>query len=162
MKDDITATVVARNFLTPRDKRILSNRFDELTVQDSLAFSVQCAGFVSNMGQRLLAWTRQVETLMDEVTSLRQEIRWLKHENNEFYKLANIYSTKMKKKLDQLQESKSWIQSDHQRFVARFRRQLMPSPSGVLPSIGASHDQSHVALPSRVLPSIKALHKQPL
>ncbi|KAM1305601.1 hypothetical protein ACFX2F_023119 [Malus domestica] len=75
MKNDITATVVARNLLTPKDNRILSKRSDELAVEDSLAFNVQCASSVSNMGQRLLARTRQVESLMVEVASLKQEIR---------------------------------------------------------------------------------------
>ncbi|KAM1233592.1 hypothetical protein ACFX2J_003277 [Malus domestica] len=43
MKNDITATVVARNLLTPKDNRILSKRSDELAVQDSLlsVFNVQ-------------------------------------------------------------------------------------------------------------------------
>ncbi|KAM2141407.1 hypothetical protein ACFX1Q_007685 [Malus domestica] len=40
MKNDTTASVVARNLLTPRDSRILSKRSDELAVQDSLAFNV--------------------------------------------------------------------------------------------------------------------------
>ncbi|CAN6725318.1 unnamed protein product [Malus baccata var. baccata] len=74
MKNDITATVVATNLLTPKGNRILSKRSDELVVQDSLAFSVQCANSVSNMGQRLLARflarTRQVESLMVEVRHL--------------------------------------------------------------------------------------------
>ncbi|KAM2275581.1 hypothetical protein ACFXTI_034119 [Malus domestica] len=43
MKNDLTATVVARNLLTPKDNRILSNRSDELAVQDSLDLSIQCA-----------------------------------------------------------------------------------------------------------------------
>ena len=50
MKNNITATVVARNLLTPRDNKILSERSEELAVQDSLAISVQCAGFISNIG----------------------------------------------------------------------------------------------------------------
>ena len=52
MRDATTATVVARNLLTHRDNRLLSRRSDELAIQDFLAFSVQCAGSVSNMGQR--------------------------------------------------------------------------------------------------------------
>ncbi|KAM1894918.1 hypothetical protein ACFX13_043760 [Malus domestica] len=40
MKNDIIATVVARNLLTPKDNMILSKRSDELAIQDSLAFSV--------------------------------------------------------------------------------------------------------------------------
>ncbi|KAM1462714.1 hypothetical protein ACFXTO_047713 [Malus domestica] len=61
MRDATTATVVARNLITLRDNRILSQRSDELAVQDSQALSVQCANSVSNMGQRLLVRTRQVE-----------------------------------------------------------------------------------------------------
>ena len=104
MRNEITATVIARNLLTPRDNRMLSRRSDELAVQESLALSVQSAGSVSNMGQRLLARTRQVESLMAEVASLRQEVRGLRHENKELHMLATSYSTSMKRKLDQLQE----------------------------------------------------------
>ncbi|KAM2911473.1 hypothetical protein FF1_004224 [Malus domestica] len=96
---------------------------------------------------------------MDKVASLRQDIRGLKHENKELHKLANIYSTSMKRKLDQLQEFESGIQNDHQRYVARLRRQLMPSLSGVLPSIGVSHDQSPMPPLSGVLSSIEASHE---
>ncbi|KAM2527756.1 hypothetical protein TB1_024974 [Malus domestica] len=40
MKNDMTDTVVARNFFTPKDNRLLSKRSDELAVKDSLALSV--------------------------------------------------------------------------------------------------------------------------
>ncbi|KAM2105777.1 hypothetical protein ACFX1Q_015746 [Malus domestica] len=66
MKNDMTAAVVARNLLTPKDNILLSKRSDELAVKDSLALSVQCAGSVSNMAQRLFARTRQVESLAAE------------------------------------------------------------------------------------------------
>ncbi|KAM2470648.1 hypothetical protein ACFX1W_046030 [Malus domestica] len=49
MKNDMTAAVVARNLVTPKDNRLLAKRSDELAVKDSLAPSVQCACFVSNM-----------------------------------------------------------------------------------------------------------------
>ncbi|KAM1810705.1 hypothetical protein COP2_028046 [Malus domestica] len=100
MKNNITATVVARNLLTPKDNMIISKRSDESAVQESLALSVQCAGYVSNMGQCLLAQTRQVESLMAKVASLKLEIRELKHKNIVLHVLANNYSTSMKRKLD--------------------------------------------------------------
>ncbi|KAM0985975.1 hypothetical protein ACFX2C_013197 [Malus domestica] len=75
IKNDMTATVVARNLLTPKDNRLLSKRSDELVVKNSLALSVQCAGFMSNMAQRLFARTRQVESLAAEVINLKQEIK---------------------------------------------------------------------------------------
>ncbi|RXH92163.1 hypothetical protein DVH24_021186, partial [Malus domestica] len=55
MKNDMTPAVVTRNLLTPKDNRLLSKRSDELAVKNSLALSVQCAGSVSNMPQRLFA-----------------------------------------------------------------------------------------------------------
>lgn len=180
MKNNITVTVVGRNLLTLKDNRIVSNRSVEVVVQDSLALSVQCAGSVSNMGQRLLARTRQVESLMAEVASLKQEIIGLKHENRVLHVLANNYSTNMKRKLDQLLESESRTQSDNHSFATLFQRHLLPSSSRVLPSIEApnnqppvlplfgvspsteaSHDQSPVPPHSEVLPSIVASHEQP-
>ena len=118
MTDATTATIVARNLLTPKDSRLLSGRSDELAVQECLALSVQCAGSVSNMGQRLLARSRQVESLMAEVENLKQEIKQLKYENRSLHVLANNYSTGMKRKLDELQESEGRIQSDRQRLAA--------------------------------------------
>ncbi|CAN6691625.1 unnamed protein product [Malus baccata var. baccata] len=38
MKNYMTAAVVARNLLTPKDNRLLSKRSDELAVKDSLRF----------------------------------------------------------------------------------------------------------------------------
>ncbi|KAM1160995.1 hypothetical protein TB2_000138 [Malus domestica] len=70
-RDATTATIIARNLLTPRDNRLLSRRSDELVVQDSLALNVQCTTSVSNMGQCLLARTCQVESLTAKVANLR-------------------------------------------------------------------------------------------
>ncbi|KAM1611491.1 hypothetical protein ACFX1Z_000266 [Malus domestica] len=156
MMNDTTASVVARNLLTPRDTKILSRRSDELAVQDSLAYSVQCAGSVSNMGQRFLARSRQVESLMAEVASLRQGVRVLRHENKDLHMLTTNYSTSMKRKLDQLQESEVQIQSDHQRFVALLQRQLLPSSSGASPSVEAPDNQSLVLRLSGAPPSDEA------
>ncbi|KAM1125286.1 hypothetical protein ACFX2B_040102 [Malus domestica] len=161
MMNDTTASVVARNLLTPRDTRMLSRRSDELAVQDSLAYSIRCAGSVSNMGQRLLARSRQVESLMAEVASLRQEVRVLRHENKELHMLATNYSTSMKRKLDQLQESEVRIQSDHQRFVTLLQRQLLPSSPGASPSVEAPDNQSLVLRLFGAPPSDEAPPDQP-
>ncbi|KAM2657992.1 hypothetical protein EV1_013303 [Malus domestica] len=40
MKNDMTAAMVAKNLLTPKDNRLLSKRSNELAVKDSLAFSI--------------------------------------------------------------------------------------------------------------------------
>ncbi|KAM1821484.1 hypothetical protein ACFX14_023643 [Malus domestica] len=151
MKNDMTAAVVARNLLTPKDNRLLSKRSDELAVKDSLALSVQCAGSVSNMAQRLFARTRQVESLAAEVMSLKQEIRGLKHENKQLHRLAHDYATNMKRKLDQMKESDGKVLLDHQRFVGLFQRHLLPSSSRVVPGNEASNDEPPMPPPSGVL-----------
>ena len=113
MKNDMTVAVVAWNLVTPKDNRLLSKWSDELAVKDSLALSVQCTGSVSNMAQRLFARIRQVESLAAEVMSLKQDIRGLKHENKQLHRLAHNYTTNMKRKIDQMQESDGQILLDH-------------------------------------------------
>ncbi|KAM2767235.1 hypothetical protein COP1_023057 [Malus domestica] len=162
MKNDMTAAVVAKNLLTPKDNRLLSKRFDELAVKVSLALSVQCAGSVSNMAQHLFARTRQVESLAAEVISLKQKIRRLKHENKQLHRLVHDYATNMKRKLDQLEESDGQILLDHQRFVGLFQRHLLPSSSGAVPRNETPNDQPSMPLPSGVLPSTEALNNHPL
>ncbi|CAN6679736.1 unnamed protein product [Malus baccata var. baccata] len=162
MKNDMTAAVVVKNLFTFKDNRLLSKQSDELAVKDSLALSAQCAGFVSNMAQRLFARTRQVESLAAEVISLKQEIRGLKHKNKQLHKLAHDYATNMKRKLDQLHESNGQILLDHQRFVHLFQRHLLPSSSGVVPRSEAPNDQPSVPPPFGVLPSTEAPNDHPL
>ncbi|KAM1072355.1 hypothetical protein ACFX2B_017367 [Malus domestica] len=140
MKNDMTDAVVARNLVTPRDNRLLARRSDELAVKESLALSVQCAGSVSNMAQRLFARTCHVESLPAEILSLKEEIRGLKHENKQLHKLAHNYATNMKRKIDQLQETDGQILLDHRRFVGLFQQHL-PSSSGTAPRSEAPTDQ---------------------
>ncbi|KAM1056705.1 hypothetical protein COP2_030868 [Malus domestica] len=155
MKNDMTAAVVARNLVTPKDNRLLSKRSDELAVKDSLALSVQCAGSVCNMAQRLFARTRQVESLAAEVMSLKQEIKGLKHENKQLHKLAHNYATNMKRKIDQMQESDGQILLDHQRFVGLIQQHL-PSSSVDVPQNEAPNDQPLMPPLSGTPPTVEA------
>ncbi|KAM2672174.1 hypothetical protein EV1_007903 [Malus domestica] len=155
MKNDLTAAVVSRNLVTPKDNRLLSRRSDELAVKESLALSVQCAGSVSNMAQRLFARTRQVESLAAEVMSLKQEIRGLKHENKELHKLAHSYATNMKRKIDQMQDTDGQILLDHRRFMGLFQQHL-PSSSGAAPRSEAPTDQPLLPPPSVAPPTTEA------
>ncbi|CAN6725517.1 unnamed protein product [Malus baccata var. baccata] len=155
MKNDMTAAVVARNLVTPKDNRLLAKWSDELAVKDYLALSVQCAGSVSNMAQRLFARTRQVESLAAEVMSLKQGIRGLKHENKQLHKHAHNYATNMKRKIDQMQESDGQILLDHQRFVGFFQQHL-PSSSRDVPCNEALNDQPPMPPPFGALPTAEA------
>ncbi|KAM1396708.1 hypothetical protein ACFX2I_014374 [Malus domestica] len=167
MKNDMTAAVVARNLVTPKDNILLSRRSDELAVKESLALSVQCAGSVSNIAQRLFARTHQVESLAAEVMSLKQDIRGLKHENKQLHKLAHNYATNMKRKIDQMQESDGQILLGHRRFVGLFQQHL-PSSSGAVPRSEAPNDQPPIPPPSvapptaETPPTTETFPKQPL
>ncbi|KAM2989140.1 hypothetical protein FF2_003150 [Malus domestica] len=161
MKNDMTAAVVARNLVTPKENRLISKRSDELAVKDSLALSVQCAGSVSNMAQCLFARTRQVESLAAEVISLKQEIRGLKHENKQLHKLAHNYATNMKRKIDQMQESDGQILLNHQRFMGLFQQHL-PSSSRAVPRSEAPNDQPLIPSPFVAPPTTETSPKQPL
>ncbi|CAN6704495.1 unnamed protein product [Malus baccata var. baccata] len=161
MKNDMTVAVVARNLVTPKDNKLLSKWSDELAVKDSLALSVPCASSVSNMAQHLFAGTRQIESLVAEVMSLKQEIRGLKRENRELHMLANSYPTSMKRKLDQLQESEGRIQSDDQMFVASLQRHLLPSSSRVLPSVEVPNSQPLVLFLPGASPIGETSNSQP-
>ncbi|KAM1017285.1 hypothetical protein COP1_046890 [Malus domestica] len=156
IKNDMTAAVVARNLVTPRDNRLLARRSDELAVKESLALSVQCAGSVSNMAQRLYARTRHVESLVAEIQSLKQEIKGLKHENKELHKLAHSYATSMKRKIDQMQDTDGQILLDHRRFVGLFQPHL-PSSSRAAPRSEAPTDQPLLPPPSVAPPTTEAL-----
>ncbi|CAN6687811.1 unnamed protein product [Malus baccata var. baccata] len=155
MKNDMTAAVMARNLVTPKDNRLLAKRSDELAVKDSLALSVQCAGFVSNMAQRLFARTRQVESLAAEVMSLKQEIRGLKHENKQLHRLAHNYATNMKRKINQMQKIDGQILLDHQRFVGLFQQHLPLSSRAVLRN-ETPNDQPPMPPPSGAPPTAEA------
>ncbi|CAN6716377.1 unnamed protein product [Malus baccata var. baccata] len=155
MKNDMTAAVVARNLVTPKDNRLLLRRSDELAVKESLALSVQCAGSVSNMAQRLFARTRHVESLAAEIQSLKQEIKGLKHENKELHKLAHSYATSMKRKIDQVQDTDGQILLDHRRFVGLFQQHL-PSSSGAVPRTEAPNDQPPIPPPTGAPPTAEA------
>ncbi|KAM1829369.1 hypothetical protein TB2_021838 [Malus domestica] len=155
MKNDMTAAVMTRNLVTPKDNRLLSKRSDELAVKDSLALSVQYAGSVSNMAQRLFARTHQVESLAAKVMSLKQEIRGLKHENKQLHMLAHNYARNIKRKIDQMQESDGQILLDNQRFVGLFQQHL-PSSSGAVLRSEASNDQPPIPPPSVAPPTAEA------
>ncbi|CAN6717900.1 unnamed protein product [Malus baccata var. baccata] len=132
MKNDMTAAVVARNLLTPKDNSLLSKRSDELAVKDSLALSVQCSVY-----------------------------RGFKHENKQLHRLAHDYATNMKKKLDQMKESDGQVLLDHQRFVGLFQRHLLPSSSGAVLRNEVQNDQPLMPHPSRVLSSTEAPNDPP-
>ncbi|KAM3011112.1 hypothetical protein FF2_029853 [Malus domestica] len=87
--------------------------------------------------------------------SLKQEIRGLKHENNQLHRLAHNYATNMKRKIDQMQESDGQILLDHQRFMGLFQQHL-PLSSRAVPCNEAPNDQPPMPPPFGAPPSVEA------
>ncbi|KAM1390803.1 hypothetical protein ACFX2I_018587 [Malus domestica] len=133
MKNDMTVAVVARNLLTPKDNRLLSKRSDELAVEDSLALSVQCAGSVSNMAQRLFVRTCQVESLVAE-------------------RFVGLFQRHL------LPSSSGAVP----RNEAPNDQPSVPPPSGVLPSTEALNNHPLVPPLSEALPTAGTSHEEPL
>lgn len=69
--NDTTAIAVAKNFLTPRDGRLLSRRSGTEAINNSLAFSIQSVVSVLNLDQRLLARANDIQILKTKVSLVK-------------------------------------------------------------------------------------------
>ena len=63
MLSGITATAVVAGLFIPEDGRVLAERTDPQTINDSMALTIQCVASVSNMGRRLHVRNHEVRTL---------------------------------------------------------------------------------------------------
>jgi hypothetical protein len=70
MLDDATAASMDRGIVTPRDGKLLADRFDVEAINDSLAFSIQGAASVSNMAQCLQVRRNEIQSLQNQVLVL--------------------------------------------------------------------------------------------
>uniref|UniRef100_A0A2N9I3B2 DUF8039 domain-containing protein n=1 Tax=Fagus sylvatica TaxID=28930 RepID=A0A2N9I3B2_FAGSY len=99
MLSDTTATAVAASLLTPEDGRVLAERTDPQTINDSMALTIQCVASVSNMGRRLHVRNHEVRALRSQVTILqrllkdnKKKVGELKEENKGLKKLVDSYA----------------------------------------------------------------------
>ena len=70
-----TATAVAAGLCTPEDAKVLAGKTDSQIINDSLAFTIQSAATVSNMGRRLHVRNMEVKTLRSQVTILQRLLK---------------------------------------------------------------------------------------
>ena len=70
MLSGTTATAVVVGFLTPKDGRVLVERTDPQTINNSMAITIQCVASVSNMGRCLHVRNHEVRALRSQVTIL--------------------------------------------------------------------------------------------
>jgi Flp pilus assembly protein TadD len=72
MLDDAIAASMAKGIITPRDEKLLADRFDTEAINDSMAFSIQGATSVSNMAQSLYVRGNEVQALRTQVLILQR------------------------------------------------------------------------------------------
>ena len=75
MLSGTTATAVAVGLLTSEDGRILAERTDPQTINDSMVLTIQCVASVSNMGRHLHVRNYEVLALCSQVTILQRLLK---------------------------------------------------------------------------------------
>ncbi|CAN6692745.1 unnamed protein product [Malus baccata var. baccata] len=147
MKNDMTAAVVARNLLTPKDNRLLSKRSDELAVKDSLALSVQCAGLKHE--------NKQLHRLAhDYATNMKRKLDQMKESDGQVLLDHQRFVGLFQRHL--LPSSSGAVP----RNEAPNDQPLMPPPSRVLSSTEAPNDPPPVPSLSGALPTAETSLKQ--
>ncbi|CAN6681726.1 unnamed protein product [Malus baccata var. baccata] len=149
IKNDMTAAVVVRNLLTPKDNRLLSKLSDELAVKDSLALSVQCGGLKhENKQLHMLAH--------DYATNMKRKLDQLQESDGQILLDHQRFVGLFQRHL--LPSSSGAIP----RNEAPNDQPSVPPPSGVLPSTEAPNNHHLVPPLSGALPTAEISPEQPL
>ncbi|CAN6688095.1 unnamed protein product [Malus baccata var. baccata] len=148
MKNDMTAAVVAKNLLTPKDNRLLSKRSDELAVKDSLALSE-------------IRWlkheNKQLHRLAhDYATNMKMKLDQLQESDGQILLNHQRFVGLFQRHL--LPSSARVVP----RNEAPNDQPSVPPPSGVLLSTEAPNDHPLVPTLSRALLIAETSHEQPL
>ncbi|CAN6711596.1 unnamed protein product [Malus baccata var. baccata] len=148
IKNDMTAAVVARNLLTPKDNRLLSKRSDELAVKDSLALSEI---------RRLKHENKQLHRLAhDYATNMKRKLDQMKESDGQVLLDHQRFVGLFQRHL--FPSSSGAIP----RNEAPNDQPLMPPPSRVLSSTEAPNDPPPLPFLSGALPTAETSPKQPL
>ncbi|CAN6683343.1 unnamed protein product [Malus baccata var. baccata] len=148
MKNDMTAAVVARNLLTPKDNRLLSKRSDELAVKDSLALSEIRGLKHENKHLHRLAH--------DYTTNMKRKLDQMKESDGQVLLDHQRFVGLFQRHL--LPSSSGAVP----RNEAQNDQPLMPPHSRVLSSTEAPNDLPPVPSLSGALPTAETSPKQPL
>ncbi|GFS42077.1 hypothetical protein Acr_00g0077950 [Actinidia rufa] len=114
MLDDAIAASVAKGIVTPQDGKLLANRTDAESINDSMAFSIQSASSVSNMARRLHVRGNEVQELRTQVLILQQRNRGLQQENKELKKLVDSYANDLGKRYSELEMNTNRLREQHE------------------------------------------------
>ncbi|CAN6719197.1 unnamed protein product [Malus baccata var. baccata] len=148
MKNDMTAAVVARNLLTPKDNRLLSKRSDELAVKDFLALS-EIRGLKHE--------NKQLHRLAhDYATNMKRKLDQMKESDGKVLLDHQRFVGLFQRHL--LPSSSGAVPGNE----ASNDEPPMPYPSGVLSSTEAPDNHPPVLSLSGALPTAETSPKQPL
>ncbi|CAN6720521.1 unnamed protein product [Malus baccata var. baccata] len=148
MKNDMTAAVVARNLLTPKDNRLLSKRSYELAVKDSLALS-EIRGLKHK--------NKQLHRLAHNyATNMKRKLDQMKESDGKVLLDHQRFVGLFQRHL--LPSSSGAVPGNE----ASNDEPPMPPPSGVLSSTEAPDNHPLVLSLSGALPTAETSPKQPL
>ncbi|KAM2132151.1 hypothetical protein TB1_012188 [Malus domestica] len=148
MKNDMTAVVVARNLLTPKDNRLLSKRSDELAVKDYLALSEI---------RRLKHENKQLHKLAHNyATNIKKKLDQLQESDGQILLDHQRFVGLFQRHL--LPSSFGAVL----RNEAYNDQPSVPPPSGVLPSTDAPNNHPLVLPLYGALPTAETSPEQPL
>ncbi|CAN6684529.1 unnamed protein product [Malus baccata var. baccata] len=148
MKNDMTAAVVARNLLIPKDNILLSKRSDELAVKDSLVLS-DIRGLKHE--------NKQLHRLAhDYATNMKRKLDQLQESDGQILLDHQRFMGLFQRHL--LPSSSGAVP----RNEAPNDQPSVPPPSGVLPSTEALNNHPLVPSISGALPTAETSLEQPL
>jgi hypothetical protein len=129
MLDDAIATSVAKRIITPRDEKLLADRYDAEAINDSMAFSIQGATSVSNMARHLHVRGNEVQSLRTQALILqrlfvdfRRRNRDLLQENRELKKIVDSYANDLGKRYVELEKNTNCLREQHENLLLEVQK----------------------------------------
>ena len=128
MLSGTTAIALAAGLFTPEDERVLAERTDPQTINDSMALTIQCVAFVSHMGRRLHDRNHEVRALHSQVTILqrllkdnKKKVVELKEENKELKKLRDSYTSDLVTRSTEQSKTTTKFQKQYERLLVEVK-----------------------------------------
>ena len=128
MLSGTTATAVAVGLLTSEDGRILAERTDPQTINNSMALTIQCVASISNMGRHLHVRNHEVRVLCSQVTILQQflkdnekKVGELKEENKWLKKLVDSYANDLVARSTEQSKTTTKFQKQYERLLVEVK-----------------------------------------
>jgi hypothetical protein len=142
MLHDSTAVAVAKGFVLPRDRALLTDKSDTDVVNDSLAFSIQGAVSTSDMARRLLVRNEEMGFLRNQIVVLQRMLKYYKQkhmelnqENIQLKKLVLSYADNLGPKIEEMENDTKRIHREYEKLqvdVQKYHTSHRPSSSQVL------------------------------